>query len=73
MRRRLLPGTLALIVFWVGYAITAAYVLYVETPPVSRFLLVALGAYAVMLAALTVVVLRRPPPATCRGGHSGPS
>jgi len=58
--RHLTSSTLGLIVFWVGYAIFATYVLYRETPPASRFLLIALGVYGAALAVFSVVIVRRP-------------
>ena len=65
MRQPVLPGTVALTVFWVAYAIAAAYVLYEKTPPVSRFVLLVLASYALVVAILTIIVLwhpRRPGP-----------
>ena len=57
--RRLTPAVLATIVFWSSYAIVAAYVLYEETPPLGRVLMLVLGGYAAVLAVLTVVLWMR--------------
>lgn len=57
------PALAAITVFWVIYAIIAAYVLYQVTPPVNRVLLIILGGYAAVLALVTGVLLRRSRPA----------
>ncbi|HUH91803.1 MAG TPA: hypothetical protein VL742_01495 [Casimicrobiaceae bacterium] len=55
--RRLTSVEILLIVFWVGYAILAAGVLYASTPPVSRVLLLILGGYSVAIAPVIFIVL----------------
>jgi hypothetical protein len=63
------PTALALIVFWMLYAIAAAWTVYQSTPPVGRDLLFILGSYGVVLVGATGAMmlraklfrLRRPP------------
>ncbi len=55
--RRFTPVEMLLFVFWVGYAIFAACVLYEATPPESRVLLLILGGYSAALAPMVVAVL----------------
>jgi hypothetical protein len=60
--RRPTRALLATVLFWTTYVISAAYVLYEETPPLGRVLMLVLGGYAAILSVLTVVLLRRTPP-----------
>jgi hypothetical protein len=67
--RRLSPAVLAITVFWGCYAIAAAYLLYVEMPPLGQVLTLVLGGYAAILAVLSVVLLLRTRPAPPGGNH----
>ena len=55
--RRLTPVEILLLVFWVGYAILAAGVLYVSVPRASQVLLLILGGYSIALAPVILIVM----------------
>ena len=48
-----------LIVFWTAYAIAAAWTVYVETPLLSRDLLLILAGYGALLALVTAAIVLR--------------
>jgi len=50
-------ATLVLAVLWVGYALTAAWLLYEATPELSRPLLMILGGYSALLALVSGLII----------------
>jgi hypothetical protein len=56
---RLSLDTVVLAVLWISYAIGAAWIVYRETPLLSRDLLLILTGCGAMIAALTALVILR--------------
>jgi hypothetical protein len=56
MKRPSLPLA-ALIIFWMGYGVVAAYTLYQALPPLNRELLLILGAAAIFPVVATFTFL----------------
>jgi len=50
-------ANLALTIFWVAYAGTAAWLLYELTPLLSRPVVMILGGYGALLAGATVIIV----------------
>ena len=55
--RRSTVANLALTIFWVAYAVTAAWLLYDLTPSLSRPVVMILGGYGALLAVATVIIV----------------
>jgi hypothetical protein len=57
--RRPTPATVVLAVLWIGYAIGGAWLVYRETPLLSRDLLLILTGYGAIVAAVTALIILR--------------
>jgi len=55
--RRLTSIEILLIVFWVGYAVLAAGVLFASAGPVSKLLLLILAGYSLAIAPVIFIVM----------------